>query len=177
VGIKTPIGPASSSTTLRRTSSSIPSPSTDPSLTAVPWQRRNTDSPSLPRTRFYTAAPGLVRGLDGSPWCVGCCCGEIASAETGNSGEFFAVVEGPPRDRTLPPTDPLGHAITGESRLPIFAIICRTCCFAQSEFGVSVAHGHCWRQWLRRRGRAPPCVIYGGEDASMAVDLLPNSSD
>jgi hypothetical protein len=91
-GVKTPIVPVSSSTTLRRTPYPIPSPSTDLSLTVVSWQRHNTCSPPLPRTRFYTAAPGLARGLDGSPGCVGCYCGGIALAEAGSSGEFLVVV-------------------------------------------------------------------------------------
>jgi hypothetical protein len=47
---------------------------------------------------------------------------------------------------------PLGHAITSESRLPIFAIIYHACCPVQSEFGIAVAHDHCWRQWLHRWG-------------------------
>jgi hypothetical protein len=68
-------------------------------------------------------------------------------------------------------------SIQGMGSTKQFAIICHTCCSVQSEFGVTVAHNHCWRQWLRRWGRAPPCVASGGEDAPMAVDLLSNGSD
>jgi hypothetical protein len=131
----------------------LPSPLRASSCAAV----THTDNSPLPRTRFYTAAPGLVRGRGGSPWCVGCCYGGIASAGTGNSGEFLAVVEGPPRDRALPQADPLGRAITGESRLPIFEIISHTCCSVQLEVGVTEAHGRRWRQGLRRWDKAPPC--------------------
>jgi hypothetical protein len=68
-------------------------------------------------------------------------------------------------------------SIQGMGSTKQFAIICHTCCSVQSEFGVTVAHSHRWRHWLRRWGRAPPCVASGGEDAPMAVDLLSNDSD